>query len=206
MIHPPPLLALLYRLQDGLTLYLPVVVMGVLAMATYWLVRSTPVAPMPAPAAPAMHQPDYFMRGFAVKTYDKTGQLKSEVRGTQALHFPDTNTLEIDQITVKTHNEGILTTATASHAVTPGDGSEIRLIGRAQMVRTSPLRPDNAQTTITLTGEFLHAYVHTGRIISDKPVTLTRGADTFFADSMALDRHTLLLKGRVKGHLSSAAH
>mgnify|MGYP003619097093 CR=1 FL=1 len=49
----------LRALWDRLTLYLPVLLMGVLAMATYWLVRSTPTASTPEAAAAPQHQPDY---------------------------------------------------------------------------------------------------------------------------------------------------
>ena len=46
----------------------------------------------PEPTAAAVHEPDYFMRKFAVKTYAANGQLKSDVRGGEARHFPDTDT------------------------------------------------------------------------------------------------------------------
>jgi len=89
-------MSLLRQWFDRLTLYLPVLLMGALAMSTYWLVRTTPPANIPAPVAKVEHLPDYFMRQFAVKTFDAEGKLKSEVSGAEARHFPDTDTLEID--------------------------------------------------------------------------------------------------------------
>ncbi len=62
-------------------LYLPVLVMGVLALGTYWLVRSTPVSGPQVPERVRGHEPDYFMHGFKVKTFDATGRLRSEVAG-----------------------------------------------------------------------------------------------------------------------------
>ena len=60
--------------------------MGVLALGTYWLVRSTPVFEAPAPDQPPRHEADYFMQKFSVKTFDASGRLKSEIFGTEARH------------------------------------------------------------------------------------------------------------------------
>ena len=51
---------------DRLSIYLPVVLMGLFALGTYWLVRSTPLLMSSKPVAEAGHDPDYFMRNFSV--------------------------------------------------------------------------------------------------------------------------------------------
>lgn len=199
---------LLRQVWDRLTLYLPVLLMGVLAMATYWLVRSTPIAGAPEPTAAAQHLPDYFMRKFAVKTFDAAGKLKSEVTGGEARHFPDTDTLEIDQVIIRSFDaQGRLTTATARKAITNGDASEVQLIGGAQVVRAAVVNAaGKEQPAMTFTGEFLHAFMKTERVKSHQPVELTRGKDTFTADSMDFDNLTrvMLLNGRVRGSLVPA--
>ena len=104
---------------SALTVYLPIILMGLMALGTYWLARNTPAlgARRGASARPT-HDPDYFMRGFSVKTFDATGRLKSEVYGTEARHYPDTDTLEIDQPRIRSFNDrGELTVATARRAL-----------------------------------------------------------------------------------------
>ena len=57
----------LRRAWERLSLYLPVLLMGLLALGTWWLVRN---APQPQPAVverPVSHEPDYFMRDFAAR-------------------------------------------------------------------------------------------------------------------------------------------
>lgn len=192
-------------LWERLALYLPVLLMAALAMATYWLVRSSPVTNAPELEAAPRHEPDYFMRKFAVKTYDAKGQLKSEVSGGEARHFPDTDTLEIDQIHIRSFNEeGRLTTATARLAITNSDASEVQLMGNAQVVRGAvPDKNGQLQPSLTFTGEFLHAFMNTERVKSHKPVELTRGKDRFTADSMDFDNleRVMQMTGRVRGHL-----
>jgi lipopolysaccharide export system protein LptC len=190
---------------DRFSLYLPVLLMGVLAMATYWLVRSTPAPDQPQAAVAARHEPDYFMRQFSVRTYDALGQLKSEVRGVEARHFPDSDTLEIDQVHIRALSpQGQLTVATAQRAITNGDGSEVQLIGDARVVRDpAPGKDGLIQPGISFASEFLHAFLNTERVKSHKPVTLTRGNDRFTADSMDFDNldRVMLLNGRVRGQL-----
>ena len=77
---------------DRLAMYLPVILMGVLALGTYWLARNTPVGlGGSTEQRTPTHDPDYFMRGFSVKSFDVDGRLKSEVFGTEARHYPDTD-------------------------------------------------------------------------------------------------------------------
>lgn len=188
---------------DRLTLYFPVLLMGLLALATYWLVRSTPGLEQKPPAAAVKHLPDYFMHQFSVKTFDAHGQLKSEVMGLDARHFPDTDTLEIDQVHIRSFNvEGQLTTATARQALANSDASEVQLIGQALVER----KASKEKPTLTFRGEFLHAFMNTDRLKSHKPVELTRGSDRFTADSMDYDNREgiMLLTGRVRGHLVSS--
>ena len=85
------------RLWEQLSLYLPLVMMALLAVGTYWLVRNTPAAYEAEAARPVSHEVDYFMRQATVKTFDETGRLKTELFGTEARHYEDTETLEIDQ-------------------------------------------------------------------------------------------------------------
>lgn len=190
---------------ERLSLYLPLILMGVLALGTYWLVRSTPLLMQPEQEAPAQHEPDYFMRKFSVRTYDGTGRLKSEVLGSDGRHYPDTDTLEIDSVRIRSFNEeGRLTTATARRALTNGDASEVQLFGDARVVREPVAdKAAPAQPRMEFRGDFLHAFMNTERVKSHKPVELIRGKDVFTADSLDFDNldRVIQLKGRVKGTL-----
>lgn len=195
---------------ERLALYLPVILMAILALGTYWLVRSTPMPTPVGPEAPARHEPDYFMRNFSVKTFDAAGRLKTEVFGVAARHFPDTDSLEIDTVRIHSFSkEGQLTTASAVRAVTNGDASEVQLMGNARVVRDSV--PDNKgqlQPRLEYRSEFLHAFMDTERVKSHKPVELIHGKNQFTADAMDFDNldRVMLLKGRVKGILIPAVN
>jgi lipopolysaccharide export system protein LptC len=194
---------LLFAAWDRLSLYLPIALMALLALGTYWLVRSTPVFTPPEAEKPASHDPDYFMKTFSVKTFDAAGRLKSEVSGAEARHFPDTDTVEIDRVRIRSYNDqGQLTTATANRALTNGDGSEVQLFGNALVVREAVLGK-KAAPRLEFKGEFLHAFLNTEQVKSNQPVQLTRGKDSFMGDAMDYDGlgQVMHLQGRVKGVL-----
>ena len=197
-------------LRDGwerASIYLPVILMAVLALGTYWLVRNSPMLSAPEAARPVRHDPDYFMHDFSVKTFDATGRLKNEIRGEQARHFPDSDTLEIDKAHIRALNEqGHVTVATADRALSNGDGSEIQLFGNAVVVREAVTdRSGRLLPRQELRSEFLHAFANVERVRTHLPVTLTRGSDRFTAERMDYDNleRLMQLDGRVRGMLAA---
>ena len=192
------------RAWDRLTIYLPVILMGVLAMGTYWLARNTPTFAPTAQVAAPTHDPDYFLRGFSVKSFDPSGRLKSEINGAEARHFPDTDTLEIDQPHIRAYNQkGALIVATAKRALSNGDGTEVQLIGDAVVTRQAGAPTAAGEPRLEIRGEFLHAFMDSEKVKSHKPVTLIRGGDVFHADAMDYDNleRVVELRGRVRGTL-----
>ena len=199
------MIRLLRGVSAQLSLYLPVVLMGVLALGAYWLVRSSPqLLPSVSTLAPR-HEPDYLMRNFSVKTFDDTGRLKSELTGSNARHYPDTDTMEIDLVRIRSINESNrLTTASARRAFTNRDASEVQLFGAARVVREPvPVQNGTPEPRSEFRGEYLHAFMQTGRVDSHLPVELIRGQDRITADAMEFAEHdrVLQLKGRVRGTL-----
>ena len=204
-----PLLSRLPRAWDRVSIYLPLLLMGALALGTYWLVRNTPVFGNVEAARPAEHKPDYYMRNFNIKSYDDAGLLKSEIFGTEVRHYPDDDTLEIDQGRIRSIDAaGRVTTSTAKLVLTNGDGSEVQLIGDALIVREAGNDAAGlALPPIEFRGEFLHAFVNEERVKSHKPVVMTRGNDRFTGNEFAYNNldGVAELKGRVRALLQPKA-
>jgi len=193
------------RVWDRMTLYLPIILMGLIALGTYWLARNTPsLGAAGGPERPAEHEPDYFLRGFSVKTFDPRGRLQSEIYGREARHFPDTDTTEIDEPRIRQYNaQGAVTIATARRAISNGDGSEVQLIGDAVVTREAAKTGGQATPTLEIRSEFLHAFMNEERLRSHKRVTLRRGQDVFEADGIEYDNleRVLEMNGNVRGTL-----
>ncbi len=197
----------LRRVWDRVALYIPVLLMSVLAFGTYWLVRNTPSVVESSQTRAPVHEPDYYMRRFQVKSFDADGKLKSEVFGTEARHYPDTDTLEIDAARIRLIGPtALVTVATAERARSNGDGSEIQLLGNAVVVREPATDAQgNAMPRLEFRSDFLHVFVNTERVRTHKPVVLTRGADRFSAEAMDYDNvdRMLELHNRVRGFIAA---
>jgi lipopolysaccharide export system protein LptC len=193
---------------DRVTMYLPLILVAALALGTYWLVRNTPKQAEPTPKEAPTHEPDFFMRGFVVKSFQPNGNLSAELFGKEGRHYPDNDTLEVDDVRFRSIAvSGLVTHGSASRGLSNGDGTEIQLFGDAIVTRDAMTTADGAVfPRLEFRGEFLHVFTDTERVKSHKPVVLTRGADKFSADSMDYDNATGIahLEGRVRGTLIPA--
>lgn len=172
---PRPRQPLWWRLGQGLSAYLPLLLMALLALATWWLVQNTPRLSEPGDPAAPRHEPDYLMQGFTMQRYAADGSLRVQVRGTQMRHYPDTDTLEIDGVTIRALGaDGRVTLATARRALANGDGTEVQLLGQARVVHGAEGTAGAAQP-IEFRSEFLHAFLATERLRTHLPVQLRQG-------------------------------
>ena len=196
---------LLRVLWDRVSIYLPIILMGLFALATLWLIRSTTTAMEAVAGKPVRHEADYFLRNFSIRTFDTRGQLKSEVYGAEARHFPDTDTLEIDRVRSRTFSEtGRLTVATANRAISDASGDEIQLLGNVHVIREpQPGQSAAARPPLEYRSEFLHVFPDSEKLKTHLPVLISQGADRFSGNSMAYDNigEIFELKGQVRGIL-----
>lgn len=189
----------LQRAWERASIYLPVLLMAMLAMGTWWLVRNAPKPLQGTVERQSSNDPDYVMDKFSVHQFDSTGRLQSVMTGDQARHLPRSDTLEVDAIRTRTvAPDGILTTTSADRGISNSDSSEVQLVGDAQVTRVAPEQPGQA---MQVTGEFLHAWTNEERVQSHVPVVIKRGRDQFTGNKMEYDNlsQTIQLNGKVRG-------
>ena len=184
-------------LRDLTSAYLPLLLMALLALGTWWLVKNTPLFETPGAARAARHVPDYSMAQFKVQRYAKDGRMRAQIEGDVLRHYPDTDTIEIDNPRIEAFApDGRITVATARRAVSNADGSEVQLLGGAHVVQAAVGRDE----ALDFRGEFLHAFFVTDELRSHLPVVVRRGSTELRADGLNY-RHgdqRLQLNGRVR--------
>jgi lipopolysaccharide export system protein LptC len=186
------------RLLDLASAYLPLVMMAVLAAGTWWLVRNAPSVETPQPVVAPRHEPDYQMMHFVVQRFAKDGMLRTQIEGERLRHYPDDDTLEIDEAKIRAvGNDGVVTLASARRALANGDGSEVQLIGDAQVTRPA----HGNEEAIEFRGDFLHAFRNVERVRSHLPVVVTRGDSVVRAGGMEYDNLSRVVE--LKGHTSA---
>ena len=184
------------RMRDALSAYLPLLLMTLLALATWWLVKNSPGAPAPLEERPLSMEPDYTMQRFTLERFDPTGRLRLRIEGAQMRHIPATDRIEIDEPQIRSiAPDGRVTLAHARRALGTGDGSEVQLIGDAE-VRSVDLQG----TPLVVRSEFLDAFLVTERLLTHVPVQVQNGATTMRAAGLEYDHPSgrLDLKGPLR--------
>lgn len=206
---PPPVQVRpkgLSRVWDQLSLYLPVLLMMLLALASYLLLQATPSPPEPEPERPVTNEPDYFMNRFSVKVFAPNGTLQTEVYGASARHHPDTDLTVIDTARIRSYSaQRQLSTATAREIVSNGPGTVYELKGDAVVVRQATRSPTGERLPrMEFHGDFLRVTTEPERVESDHPVLLIRDKDQITADSLDYrgDTRVAELNGRVRAQLA----
>lgn len=192
------------RLLDQLSVYLPLIVMALLASGSWWLVRSAPELLAPTTNKPVRQDPDYRLADFSVKSFDITGRMTREVSGDKAQHYPATEALNIEKIRIYAESEtGATMNAKAVQGIATDDGTRVTLIGDAYAIR----HPHGTSAQVELRGERLEALPDEDRLVSADPVHITRDRDVFTAETMNFNSNTgeYVLQGRVRGMLMPKA-
>ena len=180
---PRPAQPLLWRLWEIVVAYLPLLLMVLLALGTWWLVKNSPQPLVPREAAAPRAEPDYLMSGFSVQRFAKDGRLKVRIEGRQMRHYPDVDRIEIDDVVLRAWApDGRETRATARRALANGDGTEVQLIGGARVRSVAP-----SGEPVEIDGEFLHAFIDTEQVRTHLPVRVRYGGSVLNAGSMQYD-------------------
>ncbi len=185
------------RLREALASALPLLLMVLLAVGSWWLVRNAPQPLEPRPPAATRVEPDYTMTGFMVQRFGADGRLRVQIEGRQLRHLPAAGRLEIEGATIRAFAaDGAETVATARQAMADDQSTEVQLMGGARVVARSSRGED-----VVLEGERLLLYPQERRVFSDQAVRVRRGADEFEATGMEYRQDTgvLELLGPMRG-------
>ncbi len=187
------------RLRDGVSTYLPLLLMALLALATWWLVKNTPGALPAQDRDPARQEPDYTMRSFTLQRFAPDGHLRVHLEGSELRHYPGGDRLEVDSVNVHAvAPDGRITLATAQHAVSNGDANRLQLNGGAEVTSV-----DASDVPIVIRSEFLEALLDTDVVRTDRPVQVLQGRNVVRAAGLVYDhrRRQLELKGPMRAVL-----
>jgi lipopolysaccharide export system protein LptC len=187
---------------NWLILYLPVLLMGVLAFLTYGLLRNTPQTEAPMPELAPRHAPDYTMGRVVLQQFQADGRPRARLQALEVRHYPDTQTLRFEQPVLLWHTpQGDQTSAQAAQGESNADGSEVRLWGDVRIARTAAPRgetPAGPGWVVQTQSLFLDA--RRERMSTDQPVQLQRGNDRMAGQRLQYDHLTqqLDLSGKVR--------
>ncbi|HEY4082202.1 MAG TPA: LPS export ABC transporter periplasmic protein LptC [Burkholderiaceae bacterium] len=163
-----------WRIQALVSSYLPLLLMALMAAASWWLVKNTPLLSGPVETVAPRHEPDYSMQHFELRRMGADGRLRLRVEGNALRHYPDTDTVEIDGVQLRSFGaDGGLTVATARRGIGNGDGSQMQLLGDVTVRGFEPGAPETATPRMTVRGDFLQAEADGQKLSSHLPVVVS---------------------------------
>ena len=193
----PALSRRLYQAWDLALAYMPFFTLSLMLLVSVWLVRNAAPVDVPRETPPVSHVADYEFTHFTLKSYDINGKIQSALQGTFAQHYQDTHNTYVKNPQVLIYSDKKLTSAKALQALTNEDGSEVQLIGKAEVKQiTKSMEEEFTQ----INSNFLHFYAVDDRVKTNVPVIILNGKNIFTGEAMEADnmQQTLNLKGRVR--------
>jgi lipopolysaccharide export system protein LptC len=171
------------RLREAVVSYLPLLLMAVLALGTWWLVQNTPVQQVQASKPLGGGVPDYTMQGFALERFAPDGRLVARIEGDVLRHFPQDDRIEIDRASIHAWSaEGVLTVAQGQRARITRNGEEVELLGGA--------RVEQPTQALWMESEYLRVDTQAQTVQTPQPVRVWARGSQFSAGALQYDRKT----------------
>lgn len=181
--------------------YVPLLLALVLALTTFWLVRSMPKIRQPEPELPA-DVPDYYLHDFQLRRYGAQGNLQDELTGQYGEHLPVPDTIHIQQATMRAANpQGSSTQGRAKRAVAGRQSQDIELFDQVHVVhQPAPAANGQVSPPITFESDYLKSTDRQEHISTNRPVTITRNGNVITGSGMTYTNssRTVEIAGRAK--------
>jgi lipopolysaccharide export system protein LptC len=127
------------RLWGLLVTAVPLLILMMLALFTWWLVQNAPQALSPSQRKPLTHDPDFEMKRFSMRDFDDQGTQRALIKGDLLRHFPDTENALIQNAQIFWNDtQQIPHRASALRAWGFDKSHEIHLEGDARVWRQAP--------------------------------------------------------------------
>lgn len=168
---------------DLIASWLPLLLMGGVALGSWWLVRNAPQsASVQTPRAERV-DPDYTMDRPVVQRFDAEGRLRLEIQGQAMRHYPQGDRVEVDRPVIRAYApDGRATVGTSQRLLSDGKASDVLLTGSALMQGTTR---DGRPARIS--GEALRLLPGSSQLRSDQAVEVRIGADEMRAAGLLYD-------------------
>ena len=178
------------------TRLLPLALMFVLALVSFWLER-TVREEEPHPAA-RRHDPDYLIANFTTTSYNRDGAAESVLSADRMVHYPDDDSTELLRPhVVQTRPNEPRMTVSAERGAISRDGDDIFLYDNVVLVRAA----DKESPEARMTTSFLQVARDRSFVRTDRDVVIHEDRRTLAGRGMEYDNQSQVLQllSRVRG-------
>jgi lipopolysaccharide export system protein LptC len=189
---------------------MPLILMGVLTLATFWLVqRNTPPEKSMLERV-RLHEPDYIITNGALSALNEFGNTKYRILGTKVTHYDDDASIDILSPRMRLFQaEKAPVTVKSDTGHIDGDLTILDLYDNATIFR--PAQEARASQPATLrmlaSSSYFKVLINDDVIETNKPITLEQGMSIMKSTDGGIFNNieqSMVLSGQVKGRIERA--
>ena len=164
----------------------PLLLMLALAAASLWLERAVQT-PERDKSGKTRHDPDFIAEEFGVTKFDGSGHPEYSLSAKRMLHFPDTDSTEIEapQVVQRHANEAPVVIRADRGSISRG-GEETNFYGNVVVVRS----PSRGRSELRVQTEYLQILPERDLARTDKAVVITDGRSRLSGVGMTFNNKT----------------
>ena len=187
--------------------FLPMFLMGLLTLGTYWMVQMS--TPNLDAAKQKRHVPDYTMDKIVVTTLGPEGNTKFRVVGEKLIHYEDDASSEIDwPIARRFHETKPAITVRSDKGFMDGDMTILQLVGNATLTRPaqSATATQAGTARMFMSSSRFTVLMNEDIVKTNQPVNLEQGLSIMTSQEGAIFNNVhqkLTMIGQVKGRIES---
>ena len=200
------------KLGIGRTLLrlMPLILMGALTLATFWLVqKNTPIEKSALERA-RLHEPDYTINDGALSALNEFGATKYRVLGKKVIHYDDDASIDIITPRMRLFQaDKAPVTVKSDTGHLDGDLTILDLINNASIFRPAQAATATEPATLRMlaTSSYFKVLINDDIIETDKPITLEQGMSVMNSTDGGIFNNvqqSMTLSGQVKGRIERA--
>jgi lipopolysaccharide export system protein LptC len=189
---------------------MPLILMGSLTLATFWLVQKNTPPEKPALERPRLHEPDYTIRNGTLSALNELGNTKYRVLGNKVTHYDDDASIDIitPRMRLFQPNKAPVTVKSDTGHL-DGDLTILDLFDNATIFRPAQEATQTEPATLRMlaSSTYFKVLINDDIIETNRPVTLEQGMSIMSStDGGLFDnvQQSMTLKGQVKGRIERA--
>ena len=186
---------------------MPLILMGVLTLVTFWLVKKNTPAEKSAIERVRLHEPDYIITNGALSALDEYGNTKYRVLGKKVIHYDDDASIDIEAPRMRLFPPAKSPiTIKADMGYLDGDLTILDLVNNAEIYRPSQAASatEPARPRMLASSSYFKVLINDDIIETDKPITLEQGVSVLQATGGGIFNNieqSMVLSGQVRGRI-----
>ena len=173
--------------QQTLGAVLPLAIMLLLAMLTFWLDRTVELTTATPTRSPT-HEPDYVVDNLSLKRLSAEGEPRYLLTAKRMLHFPDDDSSHLTEPRLVQAQPGeTATQISAARGLVSSDGREVKLSERVELFKAGERTGNTRLEDIRVRTEYLRVVPDDDKADTPERVVIEQGQSTLIGTGMTYD-------------------